>query len=231
MTPGHEALPDDPGRWIDLGRLLGRFGRTEESGDGAMAKAGSLLEQRLAGAPDDEAAAAVLAELLPEAEAWAGWTVLRPDAMTSAAGTTLTRLPDDSVLAGGLNPAIDTYTVEAMTGLSGITGLQLEAIPDPSLPLRGPGRDQRQLPPGLDPPVHRLRAVGPGPGPTVPGLRRLFGANVRPQGCRRFPRHRSDHRLVDLAADRPTSLGRLSDRPTDRDRCWHAIAGGARPAG
>jgi hypothetical protein len=29
-----------------------------------------------------------------------------------------------------------------MTGLSGITGLRLEAIPDPSLPLQGPGRDQ-----------------------------------------------------------------------------------------
>ena len=96
----------------------------------------------LRAAPNDAAAAAALAELLPEADAAAGWTVLRPDAMTSAAGTTLTRLPDDSVLAGGLNPAVDAYTVEAMTGLSGITGLQLEAIPDPSLPLRGPGRDK-----------------------------------------------------------------------------------------
>jgi len=62
--------------------------------------------------------------------------------MTSAAGATLTRLPDDSVLAGGLDPVVDTYTVEAMTGLSGITGLRLEAIPHPSLPLQGPGRDR-----------------------------------------------------------------------------------------
>ncbi len=35
------------------------------------------------------------------------------------------------------------------------------------------------------------------------------------------------HRLVDLAAGGPTSLGRLPDRPTDRDRCWHEVAGGA----
>ena len=62
--------------------------------------------------------------------------------MTSAAGATLTRLPDGSVLAGGRNPAVDTYTVEATTALSGITGLRLEAIPDPSLPHHGPGRDR-----------------------------------------------------------------------------------------
>ena len=139
MSRAMEALPDDPARWIDLGRLLGRIGWPEGSAT-LMARARSLYERRLSRAPDDEAAAA-LAELLPEAEASAGWTVLRPDVMTSAAGTTLTRLPDGSVLAGGLNPVVDTYAVEAMTGLSRITGLRLEAILDPSLPHRGPGRD------------------------------------------------------------------------------------------
>ena len=64
-----------------------------------------------------------------------------PSVMTSAGGATLTRLPDGSVLAGGPNPAVDTYAVEAVTALAGITGLRLEAIPDPSLPHRGPGRD------------------------------------------------------------------------------------------
>ncbi len=102
-----DALPDDPGRWIDLGRLLGRLGWTEESAT-VRAKARSLCERRLARAPDDEPAAAALAELLPEADASPGWTILRPDVMTSAAGATLTRLPDGSVLAGGLNPVVDT---------------------------------------------------------------------------------------------------------------------------
>jgi hypothetical protein len=60
--------------------------------------------------------------------------------MTSAGGATLTRQPDGSVLAGGLNPVIDTYTVEAVTTLAGITGLRLEALPDPSLPYYGAGR-------------------------------------------------------------------------------------------
>ena len=60
--------------------------------------------------------------------------------MTSAAGASLTRLPDGSILAGGPNPPVDTYTIEATSGLSGITGLRLEALTDPSLPNHGPGR-------------------------------------------------------------------------------------------
>ena len=70
-----EALPDDPGRWVDLGRRLERIGWTEESAT-VLAQARSLCERRLSRAPDDEAAAAALAELLPEADASAGWTVL-----------------------------------------------------------------------------------------------------------------------------------------------------------
>jgi WD40 repeat protein/serine/threonine protein kinase len=140
LSRATEALPDEPARWIGLGQLLGHVGWSEAS---AMVRerARSLCERQLARAPDDEDTAAALAELLPDADAQAGWTVLRPDVMTSAAGATLTRLPDDSVLAGGPIPVADTYTVEAMTGLSGITGFRLEAIPDASLPGRGPGRD------------------------------------------------------------------------------------------
>jgi WD40 repeat protein len=133
------SLPDDTGRWIDLGRLLARFGWTTGSAT-ALAKARSLLESRLSGAPEDEAAAGALAELFPDADPSPGWNILQPTVMTSAAGATLTRLPDGSVLPGGLNAVGDTYTVEAMTGLSGITGLRLEVIPDPSLPFQGPGR-------------------------------------------------------------------------------------------
>ena len=134
------SLPDDAGRWIDLGRLLTRFDRAKEA-ETALARARSLLERRLSRAPDDEMAAKALAEILPDAPEFRRWTILQPDVMTSAAGATLTRLPDGSVLADGLNPVADTYTVEAMTGLAGITALRLEALPDPSLPHRGPGRD------------------------------------------------------------------------------------------
>ena len=81
-----------------------------------------------------------MSELLPGAVASPGWTILPAEVMTSAGSATLTRLPDGSILAGGPNPAVDTYTVEAVTTMSAITGLRLEALPDPSLPNYGPGR-------------------------------------------------------------------------------------------
>jgi WD40 repeat protein/tetratricopeptide (TPR) repeat protein len=134
-----EALPAEPRRWLDLGRWLGRVGWTEEAAK-VLAHARTLCERQLARVPDDEVAAATLAELLPEADTSRGWTVLWPDVMTSAGGSTLTRLPDGSVLAGGPNANVDTYTVEAPSGLSGVTGLRLDALLDPRLPLHGPGR-------------------------------------------------------------------------------------------
>ena len=135
-----EALPDDPGRWVGLVRSLAHLGWTEGS-EMVGAKARFPCERRLSRTPDDEAVAAALAEVLPDADASPGWTILQPEVMTSAAGATLTRLADGSVLAGGRNPAVDTYAVEAVTSLAGITGLRLEAIPDPSLPHHGSGRD------------------------------------------------------------------------------------------
>jgi tetratricopeptide (TPR) repeat protein len=133
------SLPDDPGRWIDLGRLLARVGWTQES-ETALVKARSLLERWLSRAPDDEAVAATLAGVLPDAGASRGWTILQPAVMTSASGATLRRLPDGSILAGGRNPDVDTYTIEAVTTRVGITGLRLEALPDASLTHHGPGR-------------------------------------------------------------------------------------------
>ncbi len=133
------ALPDDPGHWADLARLLDRFGWTRESAT-ARAKARDLAEQQLSWVPDDESAIAALIDTLPDPDASRAWTVLQPTTMTSAAGATLTRLADGSILASGLNPAIDTATVEAVTTFAKITGLRLEVLTDPSLPHHGPGR-------------------------------------------------------------------------------------------
>jgi hypothetical protein len=68
------------------------------------------------------------------------WVPLEVTAATAAAGTTLTKQPDGSVLAGGKNPSPETYTVAAKTKLAGITAVRLEVLPDPSLPQGGPGR-------------------------------------------------------------------------------------------
>jgi hypothetical protein len=77
---------------------------------------------------------------LPPVEADGGWTPLRPDVLRSAAGATLTRLADDSVLASGPNSETDAYTLEAEPPLSRVTAFRLEALTDPSLPGGGPGR-------------------------------------------------------------------------------------------
>jgi hypothetical protein len=70
------------------------------------------------------------------------WTILDPEAFASAAGATLTKLSDKSILAGGKTPEKDTYIVTASTDLRGITAVRLETLIDPSLPLRAAGRGE-----------------------------------------------------------------------------------------
>lgn len=69
------------------------------------------------------------------------WTVLQPSSVTSESGSTLTSQEDGAILASGENPQRETYVIEAKSTKSSLTGLRLEAIPDPSLPRGGPGRD------------------------------------------------------------------------------------------
>lgn len=69
------------------------------------------------------------------------WQALLPERADSSGGSTLSIEPDHSVLASGANPETDTYTIEAKSPLRRITGIRLEALPDPSLPRGGPGRD------------------------------------------------------------------------------------------
>src|SRR5262249_22489935 len=109
-------------------------------------------EAMKAAAQDHAQATAKLAEyekLVPEKQAaWEAslgkpveWTALVPSELKSAAGATLTKQDDQSVLATG-TLAKDTYTFVAPVELKGITGLRLEALADDSLPGKGPGRAQ-----------------------------------------------------------------------------------------
>jgi len=68
------------------------------------------------------------------------WIVATPTSAKSSGGTTLTIEPDGSILAGGKEPAKDTYTVEIATELADITGLRIEVLPDARFPAGGPGR-------------------------------------------------------------------------------------------
>jgi uncharacterized protein YjbI with pentapeptide repeats/formylglycine-generating enzyme required for sulfatase activity len=70
----------------------------------------------------------------------ANWTVLHALSAESTDGAILNIIGDGSILVGGLNPAIATYTVTALAPFGGITGFRLETLADPSLPFDGPGR-------------------------------------------------------------------------------------------
>ena len=69
----------------------------------------------------------------------AGWIPLNVSTARSAIGATLTKEPNDAVIASG-KTGIDTYTVSVKTYLRGITAFRLEALADPRLPNSGPGR-------------------------------------------------------------------------------------------
>src|SRR5262249_5497880 len=104
----------------------------------------SALAKRQAAAGKKDAAAESLARARRLTEALLDytteWTVLEPTAMRSERGATLTRQPDNSILAGGTNAKGDEYTIQAGVELPEVRAIRLEALPDPSMPNRGPGR-------------------------------------------------------------------------------------------
>jgi hypothetical protein len=73
------------------------------------------------------------------------WTVASPAEVSSSGKATLRVLPDKSVLASGVNPDRDQYTIEGevqlpLDGEGDRVALRLELLQDDSLPQRGPGR-------------------------------------------------------------------------------------------
>jgi hypothetical protein len=69
----------------------------------------------------------------------ANWIPLQNLVVQGPPGMTFSSLADDSVLAAGIVPGTGIYHVGARTNLSGITGIRLEVLKDPSLPRSGPG--------------------------------------------------------------------------------------------
>ncbi len=112
---------------------LQEFERTRIAGEVAAAK--TQLDT-----PTPELASAQTKweqSLAREADAW---TVLDPAEVHSAAGATLEKQPDRSIVANGESPNKDTYTITTDAGLNGITAFRVEALPDDGLPGKGPGR-------------------------------------------------------------------------------------------
>jgi len=84
--------------------------------------------------------AAQLADLLLARDERNGWNVLRPIEMKSKGGATFTPQDDGSILVSGLNVISDVYTISAESEAPTVQAIRLDAIPDQSLPNKGPGR-------------------------------------------------------------------------------------------
>jgi len=70
----------------------------------------------------------------------ASWIPLAPSEFLSSDGSTLKGLEDGSILASGVRPEKDTYTITAPLSLSKLAALRLAVLSDDSLPMKGPGR-------------------------------------------------------------------------------------------
>ncbi len=68
------------------------------------------------------------------------WTTLVPVATKSTGGATFSQQPDGSILVAGTNSEYDAYTIVAPVAKGVISGILLEALPDPSLPSQSLGR-------------------------------------------------------------------------------------------
>ncbi|MCE9551831.1 MAG: hypothetical protein K8T91_00415 [Planctomycetes bacterium] len=84
----------------------------------------------------------------PQEAGFAEWQTLAPIALGSRWKSTLSALPDHSILSGGENSPGDVYSVtvrmpSARTPQEKITAVRLEVLPHPALPMLGPGRGDR----------------------------------------------------------------------------------------
>lgn len=71
-----------------------------------------------------------------------GWKVLEPSDLVSRNDAMLTKLDDQSVLAGGADPDVDVFEVTAQTSAKAITALRLEALTHESLAHKGAARGE-----------------------------------------------------------------------------------------
>lgn len=68
------------------------------------------------------------------------WVVLEPIKSESKAGAAFQTLEDGSIRASGKNADFDTYTIAVACELSTVTAVKVEALSDPGLVRKGPGR-------------------------------------------------------------------------------------------
>lgn len=133
-----ELRPEDARFQNALARNYLLHGDTKRSTTSTQ-KARESYETRLKGTDGTSQDAKELADLLLELHP-VDWVILRPTEIKSQDGATLTLQDDGSILASGVNPDFDVYTVLANAGLESIAAIRLETLPDPSMPIGGSGR-------------------------------------------------------------------------------------------
>ena len=99
----------------------------------------SLRAERETPTPEESAEIAPFVEALRSNDNWR-WETPRVRTAVSDAGAELAVQPDESVLAGGANPAADRYTFTLETESTGLRSIMLEALADPTLPQGRVGR-------------------------------------------------------------------------------------------
>jgi mono/diheme cytochrome c family protein len=125
-------------RWIDEGQI--DLPTPEQAATRkALVDEIATLKARL-DAPGPEIDAQQPAWEARHRRAAAAWTTLTP-ASSKAEAATLATQPDGSVLASGAHRSPERYQLEVTLPAGSLSGLRLEALPDPSLPKGGPGRD------------------------------------------------------------------------------------------
>ena len=120
-------LVPDPTQAAELARLDAKLARAQKEYDAPRPELAGPLAQW-----EKDQSDAIVQDGL--------WQALTPSKADSASGATLAIQSDRSVLASGKNADKDAYTVTFTNVLHDIAGLRVEALPDGSLPMQGPGR-------------------------------------------------------------------------------------------
>lgn len=104
----------------------------------SLLTAAKATDQSVLLAPENQP---IVAEWLQKhAIAPATWEPLSLKKFESSGGATLEQLDDSSILASGIRPDKDTYTISASAPLKRLASLRLDVLADDRLPMKGPGR-------------------------------------------------------------------------------------------
>ncbi len=159
--------------------------------------------------PENDRVAAELAQLLFDREENERhrWTVLKPSEMKSKGGATLSKLPDESILASGKNPLGDAYTIVAPTQVTQVSVIRLEALTHESLP-ESRARSFRIDPGNFAMVNFRITAHIPGTQPRPIEVSRVAADH-------HFLELTANHWNVELGQGRPHTEVYLAKQPVD----------------